>query len=681
MNFRNIISCLAFACVLSLASSLANAAPSALELLKIPTHSQVELSPSGRYFSMVYAKTDARCVDAKGQIKESNRCPASRTKYKASYNIIIYDQERKAAEAVYPLPDDFYVRWLVWANEDQLLAGIARRTTTNNRGTRASVGGSRIISMPRTPGDLVVLFEDSRSIRKSNFRLSEITNLLPDDPEHVIIPAYKGAELDLWKVNIISGEHERIAVGQRGTYYWFTDREGKPTLRYDANPRGTKIYVYSWSDDEDKWQRIRTFNLRNASEDDDYDFYPITAAENPDHLYVLADEDTDDRRSIKIYDIKTDTYVETVFEHDVYDVSNGLVYYSTGDYAGAWYVDDRLKYALVNRTTQAHINGLNQFFNDEANVAVHSFDRTGNIALIFVSAPDMPGEYYVYNFSEANLEPILLKRPELAAVQFGKGEILSIPTRDGETITGYLTHPAAGKDAQAPLLVMPHGGPEARDYFDYDSTIQYFATRGYRVLQMNFRGSSGYGRAFAEAGYGEWGGVMQNDVTDAVTYLHDRNIASPDQTCIVGYSYGGYAALQGAVSTPELYKCVVSGGGVTDLLEDLKDTRQGYGADSETYEYWLKSIGDPQTDKEKLDQRSPVNFAHQIQAPVLLIHGEYDGIVSIDQAKSMRRALQKAGAEVEFVEFKFEGHGGWPLEIEIQYLETIEQFVSKHLAN
>ncbi len=680
MYFRTLVLC-GFFLLLGISHATADGAPpSAFDLMKISTHSEVELSPSGRYFSMVHAVTNTRCVDSTGQVsKHAKRCSESRTKYRAAYQIVIYDLEIGATISILPLPEDFYVQWFEWANDDRLLAAIARRTTSNARGTKVTFGGSRIISMPREQGEYVTLFEGSRSIDRSNFRISSITNTLRDDPDHVLIPANKGDDLDLWKVNVNTGEQERVATGVRGTFYWYTNNLGKPILRYDANLRGTKITVFAWSDETESWEKIKTFNLRDKDEEDDFEFFPVAPTDNPNQIYVLSDEEDGVRRAIKIYDIKEQKYVETVFEHDKYDVSGALLSVATGKYAGAWYYADRLQHHFVNKKSQAHYNALNGFFGNETNVNLLGFNKAGNKAIIYVNAPDIPGEYYVYNLTTTNIDPIMQRKPELGPAKFGKAEVLTIQTRDGETITAYLTHPSSGKDSSAPLLVMPHGGPERRDYFVYDPQVQFFAARGYRILQINFRGSSGYGRAFAEAGYGEWGGVMQNDITDAVRFLHDNDVATPDQTCIVGYSYGGYAALYGGATTPELYKCIVSGAGRSDLVSKLSTIRRDYGADSETYEYWLKSVGDPKTDREKLASRSPVNLANQFQRPVLLVHGEDDGIVGVEQSRRMKRALEKSGADVEYVELKYEGHGGWSLENEIFYLNLLEGFLQKHL--
>ncbi len=679
MFYRIFVLCSLF--LLGLTNTYAeDAPPSAYDLFKPPTHSQFALSPSGRYFSLAYATTAKRCIDSTGAVDISAEgCSANETRHRTSYQIVIFDLEIKSAISIRPLPEDYFVQWFQWATDDRLLAGISRRATINTRRSRWRNGGTRIMSFPREQGEYITLFENALGIKKSNLNITQIGNMLRDDPDHVIVSAVKKGDLDLWKANIRTGDVERIAIGNHGTFFWYTDNNGKPVLRYDANLHSTKVSVFAWSDESQNWEKVKTFKLKENDDEDDFQFFPAALTNNPHQVYVISDEDDDARRSIKIYDLQKQEYVETVFEHEKYDVAGVSRDIATGEYTGAWYYADRLQYHFADKKTQAHYDAINLFFDDEANVSLLGFTQTGTKAVIYVNAPDIPGEYYVYDFTTSNIDPVIQQHPELASVKFGKGEVLTLPTRDGETITAYLTHPAGGEDHDAPLIVMPHGGPESRDYLGYNPRVQFFATRGYQTLQVNFRGSSGYGRAFSEAGYGEWGGVMQNDVTDAVRYVHANGSATPDKTCIVGYSYGGYVALHGAVSTPNLYKCVVSVAGVSDLVLAMKLSRRYYGHDSEFHEYWVKSIGNPNTEKEKLRSRSPANFADKITSPVLLIHGELDGIVRVEQSRKMNRALKQAGADVEYIEVKYEGHRGWSMENHILQLTAVENFLEKHL--
>lgn len=267
---------------------------------------------------------------------------------------------------------------------------------------------------------------------------------------------------------------------------------------------------------------------------------------------MIADDETDKTSSIKIFDIKENNYVKTLFEHPDYDVRGAILDIADRTYLGAFYYDDRYRVELENKKLQAHYDGLNKYFNHRANVRILAFSKDGSKSVVYVSSPEEPGTYYYYDLASTNIAPILHKRNHLRNTRFGFAEIKKIKMRDGSLITTYLTHPATGKTADAPLIILPYGGPHQPDYFDFEPVVQFLATRGYRVVQINFRGSSGFGNEFEEAGYRQWGGLMQDDVTDVARQLHDEGYASPDRTCVMGYSYGGYVALWGCKNAGSL---------------------------------------------------------------------------------------------------------------------------------
>jgi len=203
---------------------------------------------------------------------------------------------------------------------------------------------------------------------------------------------------------------------------------------------------------------------------------------------------------------------------------------------------------------------------------------------------------------------------------------------------------------------MPHGGPQSRDTAGFDWWAQALASRGYAVLQANFRGSSGYGRKFVEAAYGEWGGKMQTDLSDGVRALAKSGTIDPKRVCIAGASYGGYAALAGITLDKGVYRCAVAVAGVSDMGKMLDWEIQRQGADTETVRYWKRYMGVEKSNAPEIAARSPANFAAQADGPVLLIHGKDDTVVAYDQSLSMRRALEKAGKPVQFVTLKAEDH-------------------------
>lgn len=662
---------------------------SAYDFKKPSTYDDVALSPDGRHVAFISIATEKRCLNKYGEMikQEKAKCKDKKKSYRSKHEIAVYDLDTSKLIQKLPLPENFYISWLKWANNDRILAALYRPTTVGERGRGYMLGGSRIVSLPIKGGEFIALFADQKRIIKGNSYLTRITNMLRNDPEHIIMPANKGGDLDLWKVNVLTGHADRIALGKSGTFFWYTNRQGLPILRFDCVGRKClKINVFAYdvtrdpkSDNKKEWQKIKTFRVRPDEEEDDYDFWPIAPAPEAGQFYVMSHEDEAEHRSIKIFDIQTQKYVKTVYEHPSVDVGGTMLDKKTGEYAGAWFYEDRLNYSFVNSTIQKHYNGLNTYFGNKENIDLLGFNSKGDKAVIYVTSPNNPGEYHIYDVNKRRVDRLFSRRSNLAERLPSNTEILKIPTRDNKVVTAYWTYPAGKKNAKAPLLVMPHGGPEIRNYYDYNSNVQYFAAQGYQVLQVNFRGSSGFSRKFAEAGYGEWGGVMQNDVIDATKYLYDNNLASADNACMVGYSYGGYVALYAGAKTPDMFKCIVSGGGLSDLLADLKQTKSDYGSNSESYEYWIKSMGNPKKDKEALKAKSPIYMADKFKSPVLLIHGEYDGIVNISQSKKMRKALKKAGVSVEFVELEDEGHYGWSLENEILYLETVNEFLSKYL--
>lgn len=639
------------------------------------------MSPSGRYVAYVQTGTDKVCLDKYGQINlKKQSCKDKDKVYRSDYAVGVYDLELEKIVTAAPLPKNYYVSWLEFANEDKLLVSLGSRTTMGKSGRSYSLGSSRVISMDVTKSEdstePVVLFADQKNLLKANRRLTSVSNFLRDDPDHVIMPARKDGDLDLWKVNVNNGQATRVATGKDGTFFWYTNRSGEPVFRYDCSSRCRKIKIYVPGEESGSWVKIREFKTKPDDDLEDYQFYPVALTDNENQIYVKSLDDDEARHSIKIYDIETKSYVRTVYQHPTMDVGGVMLSRGTGDYMGVWFYKDRLTYDLTDKRLQKHYDALNKYFDSEYNVRLLGFNSAGTKAVAYVWGHDYPGSYYIYDFEARNIDKLISTEPELESKLSSDGRIINIPMRDGKSITAYHYYPK-GKQAGAPLIVMPHGGPHSRDKFTFDYNAQYLVARGYQVVQMNFRGSSGYGRAFEEAGFGEWGGLMQDDITDTTKYFHSSGLATPDKTCIFGYSFGGYAALFGGATTPELYKCIVAGGAPSDLIRMMKDDKGNF--NEEAYDHMKDTIGDPKTEKDKIIARSPIHKADQFVAPVLLVHGEYDGRIDISHAKKMEKALNKAGKPVQLLELKNEGHGGWDLKNDILYLETVETFLRQHI--
>jgi dipeptidyl aminopeptidase/acylaminoacyl peptidase len=247
------------------------------------------------------------------------------------------------------------------------------------------------------------------------------------------------------------------------------------------------------------------------------------------------------------------------------------------------------------------------------------------------------------------------------------------------TIPAYVTLPHGSSGKNLPLIVMPHGGPEARDVGGYDSWSQFLASRGYAVLQPQFRGSDGFGKTFRNAGRFQWGLASQNDITDGVKHLISTGVADANRVCIVGWSYGGYATLAGMTFSPELYKCGVAGAGVSDLPEMLAWVRKRMGRDMRDDDYWPRVMGHPIRDHDKLAATSPARFADKVRAPILLIHGKDDSTVPIVQSEIMAKALAQSNKQSQFIVISGDDHYLSKSSTGIEFFSNLESFLGQHL--
>ncbi|MFT3996233.1 MAG: prolyl oligopeptidase family serine peptidase [Asticcacaulis sp.] len=296
-------------------------------------------------------------------------------------------------------------------------------------------------------------------------------------------------------------------------------------------------------------------------------------------------------------------------------------------------------------------------------------------AVIYSEGPDDAGTYFFINFETGENLRLGQAYPDLPAAWITEKMPFTYKAADGLEIEAYLTLPPGRVPERLPLIVLPHGGPQARDTQGFDWDVNAYASRGYAVLQPNFRGSDGYGNAFVEKGYGEWGRKMQTDLSDGVRHLAAKGIIDPARVCIAGYSYGGYAAMAGAAFDPGVYRCAASYGGVSDLRSMMvSEGKQSGDKNSGAIRYWKRYLGDPT----KWDAVSPLRNADKVSIPLLLIHGKDDTVVDYMQSKLMADALQKAGKPVELITLTGEDHWLSRSETRLSMLTAIVAFIEKH---
>jgi dipeptidyl aminopeptidase/acylaminoacyl peptidase len=319
-------------------------------------------------------------------------------------------------------------------------------------------------------------------------------------------------------------------------------------------------------------------------------------------------------------------------------------------------------YAMLQRAFPGH------------NVNVYSATRDGRMAVVWISSDVNPGEFYVFNTATREAALLQAGRPWVDPDLMRPKEPLRIAARDGLELPGFLTRPHGG-EGPYPMVVLPHGGPHGvRDTWYFDWEVQLLANHGFAVLQVNFRGSAGYGMDFEAAGHGEWGARMQDDLTDATRWAIDSGLTEEGRVCIMGSSYGGYAALMGVAQQPSLYRCAVGLAGVYDLellytTGDIRHSRLGL-------DYLEKVIG---RDRDLLRARSPVHLAERISVPVLLVHGSVDGRADYQHAQRMRRALEALGKPHELIALRGEGHGIYDEQTRTEVYRGVLAFLDHHI--
>jgi dipeptidyl aminopeptidase/acylaminoacyl peptidase len=313
---------------------------------------------------------------------------------------------------------------------------------------------------------------------------------------------------------------------------------------------------------------------------------------------------------------------------------------------------------------------LSEYFSDKSiGVIDESWDR--RYYIVHVDSDLDPGTYYRFDVQQKQILRISAQYPLLESRSLAPMKPVRYAARDAAEIPGYLTLPAAGGEGALPAVILPHGGPESRDYWEFDWIVQFLAAKGYAVLQSNYRGSGGYGSDWSGAGgFRAWRTAI-NDLTDGAQYLVDQGIADPARICVVGWSYGGYAALMSGVEQPDRYRCLVSIAGVTDPQILIDDSR-----------HFLNRKGVAEfvsRNAEVIKHGSPLRRASEIQAPVLLFHGDQDLNVSIDHSKKMAKALKRAKKSVEFIEYEDVEHSIKRNGYRVDMLDRIGSFLDTHI--
>lgn len=501
----------------------------------------------------------------------------------------------------------------------------------------------------------------------------QVLELLENDPEHIMVGQFSRDGVRPYRLNVKSGKKHFMGSPRMTSLDSYSagmaaDHEGN--LRFVIeSAKDDKLITHYRHKDRDEWSIL---DLGNSG--GDAQVLPRAFSQDSNKIMLASNHDAS-THGIFEYDLDAGT-VELLFRDPGVDADS---VFSAHDNAilGLRYMPGKYDTLWLNPQhpeAQALIGMYKAFPGQEVRFTSHTKDGSESTVLVF--SDTNPGTFYIYNWEKKELRFLLSRRPWVKPELMAAMEPIKFTARDGFEVRGYLTLPQGSEGKNLPMVVNVHGGPHGvRDDWGHNWEVQMLANRGYAVLQVNYRGSGGYGRDFLEAGYLNWGGTMQDDVTDATLWAVNQGIANRERLCIYGGSYGGYAALQGVVREPDLYKCAIGYVGVYDMAlfnscGDIPDSQRGK-------DFLAKAVG---TSKEEWARRSPAHNAEKIKAAVFLAHGEDDVRVPMCQGNAMKKALEEAGKDFIWMT-RDEGHGYQKLENRLAFYGQMEKFLAEHIGN
>jgi dipeptidyl aminopeptidase/acylaminoacyl peptidase len=629
------------------------AAPTIEEFASRPRVEDVSISPDGRYLAVI------RTQDGRAGVFVVDRDPAT------------HEQSR----FVLGEPDHFRMTWCHWATNTRLLCGFLGM---NKSGFVYAV--TRLVAVDADGANMRVLIQRSE-VAQGQFQ-DRIVNWHPGPADTVLIEADEGMSPEqmaagvqvygnigthslpaVFELDVVTG---RLTMRQHARYpirHWITDKRGQVRLGWGFE--GSTISYYARLDGDRDWRRLTRFEV--FTRENHFDPIAINGEES-NKAYAYGPYQG--RQALWLVDLTDKEDPTLVFSHPLVDVGSPLlaadgrllgIHYDT-EYPMTYFTDPRIRDMKDSIQELAH----GKFS------AIHGSTRDEGAFVIRSYSDRDPSSFMVLDIKSHEALTIGAPYPDRDVASLASMRSISYPARDGTPIPAYLSQPPGVPPTNLPLIVMPHGGPIARDTWGYFFLREFLVSRGYAVLQMNFRGSSGYGNDWFFAAHQDWGGLTYDDVVDGARWAIDQKIADPQRVCIVGWSFGGYLALLGAQRNADLFRCSVDIAGVSDLGLLIDEGHNWLGSQS-----IKKQIG---TDAAKLKLNSPRLHAAEFNVPLLMLHGNADAQVPFEQSERMNSALKGAGKEHRFVAFPDADHQFSAEKDRATLLREIEGFLDSHLA-
>jgi len=495
---------------------------------------------------------------------------------------------------------------------------------------------------------------------------AQIIDDRPDHDDEMLIAMNKrNPELfDVYRLDLKTRELSLIAENPGNITSWFPDHEGR--IRVAITADGVNTSLLYRADEKSPFKTVITTSFKE-------EISPIVFSFDNKQLYASSNINRD-KSAIVLIDPATAKEERVIFEHPDVDVSRLGWSRKRKVLTHARFTTWKSQRTFFDLETEVVFRDLERQL-PGYEIGLGSHDKNEKVYIVSAWNDRTMGSEYLYDTATRQLTKLADLAPWLEEKELVKMLPITYRARDGLTIQGYLTLPRGG-DKNLPLVVNPHGGPWSRDAWGYNPEVQFLANRGYAVLQMNFRGSTGYGRKVWEMSFKQWGKTMQDDISDGVRHLVREGVADPKRVAIYGGSYGGYATLAGLAFTPELYACGIDYVGVSNLFTFLHTIPPYW---KQGLEMMHEMIGHPERDKALLEAASPALHADKIRAPLLIAQGAKDPRVNVNESDQMVAALKKRGVAVEYILKENEGHGFHNEENRFDFYEAMERFLAKHM--
>lgn len=645
-TWRTFVACAALSLALPAAAQVDPAQVDLDPFLKPDRFGRIKLSPTGEYFAAEVPVEDREVLVV---MRRADKTPTAKIQGAARTEI-----------------GDFW-----WASDTRVVVAMAERFGSEDQ--PFLTGELHAVDADGGKGRMLIGHDNLRNasgvqVGAEEYQAATVVDPLPGDARYMLIsvqPMTANPQTRIERLDLYSRRRAEVASAPVRRARFATDAAGRVRFARGAGSDNfSKLYYRD--DDKSDWR------LLNDEAQSDRVETPIGFSADGATAYLQV-EHPDGPDSLVAFDVANGVRTELLRDDSVDPYR--ILYAEDGKVpVGAFFMKDRLYARFFDEDgAQARLYRMLERAFDGYAVSIVSRSRDGRLNLVYAWNDRNLGDYFLFDAEAKTADRVFSRREWLDPARMAPTRAVALKARDGLPLHGYLTLPPGRDGKRLPLVLTPHGGPfGAFDEWGFDTEAQILAHAGYAVLRINFRGSGNHGRAFHQAGAREWGGAMQDDLTDATRWAIEQGIADAARICIFGASYGGYAALMGVAKEPDLYRCAVGYAGVYDLPRMHRDNA----SEADWARTWANDwLGDP----DALAQVSPVNLADRIKAPVFLAAGGKDERVPIEHSQAMEKALKAAGVPVETLYYPTEGHGFYDPAHQREFYTRLLDFLGRHI--